>query len=91
MRGRMFCRCTVCFVSPQPVAPRSTETYFIDKLLYLRAQFIFAIIPLHNRESLIEALCGGATDVCDEIREILWSLQLDFALDLRDDGFRVHV
>lgn len=67
MRGRRFCRCTICFVSPWPLTACSPETYLIDKLLYLSAQFIFAIIPLHDGESLIEALCGGATDVCDEI------------------------
>lgn len=42
------------------------------------------------RKRFVKALSGGAAYVGDQVCEVFGSLEFDFALDLRDDGFVVH-
>lgn len=65
--------------------------YLIHEHFNLIAQLILPSIALYRRKSFIEVLDRRVAHVCDEVGEIVGALQLDLALDLRDDGFGIHV
>lgn len=53
-------------------------TYLVHKLLDPRPQLIFGAI-VDRRERLVDTGCGGASHVCDEVREVLGLLEFDLA------------
>lgn len=54
------------------------HSYLIHKLLDPHPQLIHAVVG-HGRESLVDAGGGGASDVGDQVREVLGRLELDLA------------
>lgn len=62
----------VSFASIREGVWRLRGTYVVDELFYLAAKLIVIICAIDGREGLIQPFLRGASDIGDEIREILW-------------------
>lgn len=64
--------------------------YLIHKQLDLNAQLIL-LGALDRRKRFVEVLYRRIADVGNEVGEVFGALELDLALDLRNDRLGIHV